>query len=234
MLSPLRQGGGEVIRHLGVLPDLPESVEVGLCDDCHTERRPDACWLDGREPSPTPGGACGSGLMRACLVRSCRQRYLRRNFTERRASDATFGRTCWSEPREASEIAFVVEHPRAVPASLAVGEPTTLIEVEGRGVGLTGVELDVVGASRVGVLDRRVEQCPAQPGTSAFRDDVKLLKAGVSRRAVERRPEANLRESLRPLTNEQGNISPVSISGAARWAITSGPGVSSSNSTLKA
>src|SRR5918996_2285640 len=88
--------------------------------------------------------------------------------------------------RGASEVSFVVEHPRAARASLAVGEPRALVEVEGGRVSLARVELYVVGASRASVLHRCLEQRSAQPATAAFRDHVELIEASVSRGAVER------------------------------------------------
>ena len=57
-----------------------------------------------------------------------------------------------------SELALVIEHPRAVRAAFEVGEAAALVEGAGFGVGLAGVELDVGGAGLAGGLDRRLEQ----------------------------------------------------------------------------
>jgi hypothetical protein len=71
---------------------------------------------------------------------------------------------------------------------------------------------------------------------AALRDDVELLEVGVERAGVERWSEAKRSEAKPsgPSPAKRTVTSPLSIKGAARSAITSAPGVGSSNSALKA
>src|SRR5690242_5718046 len=102
-----------------------------------------------------------------------------------------------------SELALIEEHHRPVRAALSVGEARALVERPRGGVALAGAELHLFGALRPRGVHRGLQQCPAKTVAAASRDHVELLEIGAEPGRIHPGAEAELREAVRALADEQ-------------------------------